>query len=272
MTPPPSRWRGIAWTGCGLLGLLGLVGLGVGTYYFGGLFARAGEAEKTATALAEQFGAPDDYTPSPEGVAAERLEAFLAVRREVQRHCPELVALGEQLRPLREAEESDKSPSAGAIFSILGGSMRLGPVTVGLLSARNQALLANHMGLGEYTYLYALAYQSGPNPKEPAWLFPHEMEKMNEGQERLLGILRRLAQAARSAPGAGVAAEAVDAEIARLEADPGRRLWADGLPAGLREPLEARAADLSAHYCPAAAQFDLAEVERRGAGIQIDSH
>jgi hypothetical protein len=272
MTPPGSRWRGIAWTGCAILGLIGLVGLGVGTFYFGGLFARAGEAEKTATALAEQFGAPDDYTPSPGGVAAERIEAFLAVRRVVEGHCPTLVALGEQLRPLRDADASKKQPSAGGILSILGGSMRLGPVTVDLLTARNEALLANHMGMGEYVYLYALAYQSGPVAPEPAWLFPHEMEHTTDGRERLLGILGRLAKAARSTPGAVVPAEAVDAEIARLEADPARRLWAEGLPAGLREPLAARATDIATLYCPAAAQFDLAEIERHAVSIHIDDH
>lgn len=272
MTPPASRWRGVAWIGCGVLGVIGLAGLGVGTYYFGGLFARAGEAERTAATLAEQFGVPDDYTPSPEGVAAERLDAFLAVRREVQLHCPALVALGEQLRPLRDAESSEKQPSGGGILSILGGSMRLGPVTVDLLTARNQALLANRMGLGEYTYLYALAYQSGPDAPEPAWLFPHEAENTTDGRERLLGMLGRLAQAARGAPGAVIPAAAVDAEVSLLEADPARRLWAEGLPAGLREPLEARAADLAALYCPVAAQFDLAEIERHAASIRIDSH
>jgi hypothetical protein len=269
MTPPASRWRGIVGIGCAILGLIALVGLGVGTYYFGGLFARAGEAEKTATTLAERFGTPDDYTPSPGGVEAGRLEGFLAVRREVQRHCPALVALGEQLRPLREAEGSEKRPSAGDFFSILGGSMRLGPITVDLLTARNQALLAQEMGLGEYTFLYALAYQSGPNAPDPAWLFPHETENTTDGRERLVGILRRLADAARAAPGPAIAAETVDAEIARLQSEPGRRLWAEGLPTGLREPLAARAADLAAGYCPAAAQFDLAEIERHTASIQI---
>src|SRR5262245_50230168 len=132
MTRTASRWRGIVGFGCAVLGLIVLVGLGVGTYYFGGLFARAGEAEKAATALAEQFGAPDEYTPSSQGVEAERLEAFLSVRREVQRHCPALVELGERLRPLREVEGDQRRPSAGDLFSILGGSMRLGPVTVEL--------------------------------------------------------------------------------------------------------------------------------------------
>lgn len=246
--------------------------LGVGTYYFGGLFARAGQATKAAATLAEQFGAPDDYTPSPEGVGAERVEAFLAVRREVVRHCPALVDLGERLRPLREIEGSEKQPSAGDFFSILGGSMRLGPTTVEVLGARNQALLTSRMGLGEYTYLYALAYQSGPDGPKPVWLLPGETERPTDGQERLLGILRRLAVAARAVPGAPIDAEAVDAEIARLESEPGRRLWAEGLPDVLREPLAARAADLAGAYCPEAAQFDLAEIEQRGPSIRIDDH
>jgi len=228
--------------------------------------------ERTARTLEEKFGAPDDFTPSPAGVASERLEAFLAVRQAVMARCPELVALGKQLAPLRDADGSDQRPSAAGILSILGGSFRLGPVSVDLVSERNHALVTHRMGLGEYTYLYALAYQSGRDAPEPAWLFPRESERPNDGRERLLGILRRLARAARETPGAAIDGAGLEAEIALLEADPARRLWADGLPAGLRDPLLARQADLAAVYCPAAAQFDLAEIERNAVSIHVDTH
>lgn len=273
MTAGRSTWKSRVAIGCGLILALGVVLIVVGTYWFGGLYVRAGKAEDAAKALVERFGEADAFTPSPDGaVAPDRLDAFLAVRRKLQEQCPRLEEVVGRFDAIRRADETDQKPSVGEVFGMLRGGISLGPALSDYLQARNEGLLEAGMGVGEYSYIYVLAYLSGPRRSlGRATAFDEKGEMGGSKRGTFVGMLRRRAAALRAAP-AGDAAmlAALEAEIAALDRDEARRPWPDGLPEPARGTIEARRAELDAAFCGAGMSFDLATIERRGPSVQIN--
>jgi hypothetical protein len=122
---------------------------------------------------------------------------------------------------------------------------------------RNEQLLAHEMGLGEYYYIYCLAYYawlgksvadgppfrlvSGEDHSEGVDEFDVREERreriLSHARSALLPMLRnQLARLEEQDPGedARIWRQSLKAEIAALEADPYRLPWRDGLP----EPLQ----------------------------------
>ncbi len=276
-----QRWLKGCAIGCGVLVLLGGVACWVTVSMVKGLFEGLRQAQESAVALKDDLGGVEAYTPPPDGgIAPERLKVFLEVREACR---PERDELEQAIADFPAEELSDGSVGGfeklrrgvGAVSRILDG---LG----GYLTSRNEALRKARMGLGEYTYVYSIAYFSwlGHRPTEgpviirdgrEVTILEHSDSPLSPSQVRrryrryLLPMLQRQLTAAEEGQlEAGDWRERLAAEIRRLEDDPGRVAWQDGLPEAIAASLGPFREALEAAYSRTtnAAELPFAEGER----------
>ena len=239
-------------------------------------------AIETRETLDEQFGASDAYVPPPDGVVApERMEAFLAVRRATaparERLAGSWAAIPLSPAAAREIESQDFGEKMRSVLRITRSGIGIGARMGALYAARNRALLDAKMGLGEYTYVYVLAYYSwlghspadGPQnagPEGEAEFGPRMGNVFIERIRRdLLAMLRhQLAALEESGRGDGALREALAGEIAAMEADRRRLPWQDGVPPQVAAGLEPYRERLEATYDPVTNAFELGRNRRRG--------
>jgi hypothetical protein len=275
------RWLKGCAIGCGLLVLLGGVACWVTISMVGRLFEGLHRAEESFAALEDELGGVDAYTPPPDGgIAPERLNVFLEVRQACR---PDREELEKAIADFPAEELSGESAGGfeklrrgvGAVSRILDGLGRY-------LTSRNQALREARMGLGEYTYLYGIAYHSwlGHRPAEgpvivldgrevsvlehtDSPLSPRAVQRRY--RRHLLSMLRRqLAAAETGQLEASDWREKLAEEIHRVEDDPGRVAWQDGLPETIAASLEPFREELEAAYSRTTnpAELPFAEGER----------
>lgn len=224
----------------------------------------------TRAGLEASFGAQEGYVPPPSGApGADRITVFLAVRRALATTCEEFTEKEQQIARL---EAFDDRPEVSRIevlrqaASTTRSMLGMGPLIGRFFELRNQALAEGGMGLGEYSYIYVLAYQA---------------EMMDPGEStRLLGehttnsrvrrALRAMLvnQLAAIDDGAAEARAEIAAEIARLDADAERIPWQDGLPAALEESLLPHREALRTAFCPATAPLELMINVKRGPAVE----
>jgi hypothetical protein len=259
MAKKVSRWLLGCGIGCGVLLFVAIGMFGIGAYYYGELSDGFDRAIEMRGELEEQYGGQDDYTPPPDGVPApERLEAFLAVRESLRDYCQRWEATVGHIDSLDEKEEL----SAGDLLKVFSSAWGIAPLLSEFSEARNQALLDAGIGLGEYTYLFVLAYYSLAPAKEPEAERPAPQNRRIRAA--LLEMLRRQAATAVEDP---ETSRLLEAEIAALEQDPERMLWEEGPPAAVAaafEPYRQRIRDLA---CPMASEFELSRYERKGISL-----
>lgn len=242
--------------GCGaMLALVVLLGVG------GGLMVKRAinSIEKTGDAidaLDEDFGRVRDFAPAADGsIAADRIEAFLAVRSATERERRATARIMERL-------DEDEHGGPFGIIRKVGAGLKALPRIKKLIDARTDALRDNGMGLGEYMYLYGAVYYCwlGRSPADgPDFRLKGEgdtgadirherltrgLEYLNWGGRRWLA--NQLEEIERTGAGGGSWRDSVAAELAELSDDGYRLPWLDGLPdrtAASLEPFRGRLAD-----------------------------
>ncbi len=255
-----SKWLIGCGIGCGLV-ILVFVALGAGSYFL--IKTTVEEAEKVDAGMdrvTERFGRITEFTPDPDGVIRrERLEAFLAARESM---APAREEMEGTLALLSRGAEDGVGFSPAKIFWTARAGFRLLPEIMDFYNERNEALLEAGIGLGEYYYIYAVAYYAwlGKSPADgppfvltdrddedddedwdAAEVREHRLEQTLRGiRDQLLPMLRN--QLARLEQTGGGEAERwredLAAEIDAMEADPYRLPWRDGLPRRLEASLE----------------------------------
>ncbi|MGB7451606.1 MAG: hypothetical protein WBM36_05725 [Lysobacterales bacterium] len=120
------------------------------------------DAKRIEQILVDRFDWAEHYTPSIDGsIDPHRIEAFIRVREAVQSDCAEYQAVLISINRLDELE-SDKevsaSDAASTGFESFKSIFSAGPRMVSFSTTRNQALLNEDMGLGEYLYIYLTTY------------------------------------------------------------------------------------------------------------------
>ena len=159
----------------------------------------------------------------------------------------------------------------------------MAPAIGSFFEARNEALIANEMGLGEYTYLYTLGYYGflGHDPDDGPVSELKEVEGVEDVQVQMGDInssMRRVRRDLRTmlesqlvalAPlsDGGVDPEwyaALEEEVAALRSKRSRLPWQDGLPAPLEASFEPYRDQLEATYLPTANLFELMRNVRNG--------
>jgi hypothetical protein len=262
------RWLLGCGVGCGVLLLVGIGSCVVGALFLKHTFRGIEKASSSYEALIAEMGDVRTYVPPPDGAPPpDRLELFVAIREDVA---------GERARVERGfagLPPPELNEDGAIIGKIKPGLELLGDLIDGIgtyLQARNHALLERRMGLGEYVYIYTLAYYSGlghtpgeaPEVRQDrdgvrVGVFDEDSGVFNEQALRRryrryilpmvhaqLGSLEPQAEA-----GDGETWRSqLEREIQRLEVDPGRVLWQDGLPPAIEDSLQPFRDRLEATY------------------------
>jgi len=268
-------------TGCGI-GCLLVVIVGVGASFMGyrwiqntsEAYEEAGRIERE---LKDRFGQARAFVPAPgPGVSSDRMEVFLTVRDALTGPREELSATVTGLAG------GDGEPGIGNGLRAARAGVSLGPRVLEFANARNRALLEAGMGVGEYTWIYWFTYFAWlGHPADDSAL--HEMVESHNSDgssvqihidggmepERITwrlrrdvtAMLRNLQTELESDPAQADLLAAVTAEIAALDADPGRVPWQSGLPEAFAVGLEPYRERLEATYSKATNPFELVEFE-----------
>jgi hypothetical protein len=275
-----NKWLLGCGIGCGAV-LLIVIALIVGTsIWMRGMVKGFEEATDTREVIEQRFGDPGDFTPAPDGaVPADRMEIFLAVRdasaaarARIDQAFSSIPMSEEQIR---ELESQSFWQRMGSGLKIGKDAMGLGPGMGELFRSRNQALIDGDMGLGEYTYIYVLAYygllghhfDDGPGSD----VDDSRVNVQIGGQ--VLG--RRVHENLRDMLGHqldGLPADAdpiwrsaIEAEIAAMKRGRDHFPWKGGLPQAIRDSIEPYRERLAASWSAAANPFELARNRKRGA-------
>jgi hypothetical protein len=268
-------------TGCGI-GCLLVIVFAAGVSFMGYRWVKdtteaVEEAGRVERALEEQYGPTRAFVPpAGPGVPADRMEIFLAVREGLTERRDELASAVTGLASAAEA----RGAASGLRAARAGVS--LAPLALGFANARNQALLDAEMGMGEYTWIYWFSYHAwvghpagdselhdvmnrptsgegsvqfhidgGMEPEQITWRLRRDITAM----------LRNLESELATDPDAADLFQAVTAELAELEADPGRVPWQTGLPENFAVGMEPYRDRLEATYSRATNPFELVEFE-----------
>lgn len=268
--------------GCLLLLLAAIALFAGGAVWVRGLSSGFTEAVAAREALEEEFGEPSDFTPPPDGsIPPERLEAFLGIREATAEERARIRGFFDNL-PLteEEAQALEDQPALEQLRSVMGitsSALGLAGNIGDFFVARNEAFHEYRMGLGEYAYIYVLAYYSwlgkapedGPGDDDGRAEFGDAYRRVRrdlidnlENQLAALPDGDEQAQAqAQAEPGAIRAL--LEGEIEALRRDRHRILYEDGLPPAIEAALTPFRRRLEDSYDPVTNPFELAQMEKR---------
>lgn len=258
--------------GCGFL----LFALAFLAYHF--FFATRATSElnaaiKSQEMLEERLGKVDEYVPAGSGlVRPSRVEIFVRVRDQVDIPCRTLLgvfSMGYGPDTYMINEKTD------AAMRLTLRSMMLKPLG-NYLTLRNQALLEENMSLGEYLYIYSLAYfswlkyspEDGPyidqllKRQKPLFLGDDIFAAATVRRRYHRFVLSTAKRQLASLSPSDRLYRAVRSEVSKLEVDPKRVLWQDGLPANMEESFKPFRRRLVYHYSEATNCFELAPRDR----------
>jgi hypothetical protein len=255
--------------GCGILVLLGL-GLTIGGPLL--LMRPFQRAIDSRQELEQRFGTQGSYSPAIDGsIPAARIEAFLVVRSELADVCSEMTASFTQMKSMERFDDQDEVSKREVMFEALKtvrSALGLGPAMGSFFETRNQALLEAEMGLGEYTYIYAMAFHRQLQEENEFEEFLGEDPINFRVNDALIEMLKLQLLACRESAADSAVIDLLEAEIDALQDDYHRIPWQDGLPepiAGSLAPFQTR---LDESFCRAVTAIDLSINERHGVTIE----
>lgn len=257
----PSRKRRGCAPGC-LIALGILVIAVIITGYF--VIQPINAAKQAEQRLVDTLGAAPTYVPPLDGaIAPDRMEVFLFARTHLLIHTGRIQDTIARIEAIDEQEDL----SAGELWGFLrlvGGSL---PRMVEYFSTRNAILLAEGMSLGEYFYIYVLAYGERFCPLGDDGRSPTECEYVNDRATRELTqmLLNQLDNAAHPPP-IHVAAD-LRAEIARLENGERALPWHGALPAAIEASLAPYRERLAPLFCEETRELELVQKNKNFGGI-----
>ena len=267
MSSPFSR-KGCA-LGCGGALVVALVLIGFSVMQVRQINQRAFEAGDEIDA---RFGTIDDFRPSAgPAITPEQLERFIEVRLAVMGVCDEFGGMHAGMIAM-----SGPGASGGANLwnNISRGMHRIRAIVAapGLLGEfagiRNEALLEQNMGMGEYVWIYALVFYTALG-EEPV-LNKTETRPGNiadNARFALMGMMERRASALRSA-GLDEEADLWEQEKTLMINEPHRVPFADGVPAALATVIESRREVLAALFCTHTDALELMRLSRNRLGYE----
>jgi len=222
--------------------------------------------------IEEQFGPQEAYVPPASGVpSADRIEVFLGIRRALAEPCADLTKAEKQMQKMEtfdDQDEIDRIEVMKEAFSLTKSMMGVGPVLGHYYELRNQNLLDSGMGLGEFTYIFAVAYNDRLlDEPEGEQLFGPTATNQRV-RKALLTMLESQLAVLQSEGSEQLEIEALEAEIAAMRADDRRIPWQDAIPTAITEALAPYRAELDELYCPAMAPLELMINERHGPAVE----
>jgi len=251
------------------------------------------EAQQAVSKVEGEFGVPEAYTPEPDGrIPADRIEAFLAVRNATSSVRGRLGARIEELEAITGDRDSSNKSGLQKFLTVMRTGAGAIPRIAEFERNRADALLTNRMGLGEYWYIYTVAYYSslkkdpGDGPRrvhtqdggevrmddhtDPADVRESRREQIGRQVNRLfrrvlLNAVNETKPAEKS-PEKSPWVQAAQKEEAALEAKHDRIPWEDGLPPEIEESIRPFKDELSSSYDPVMNPLEFMEFRdhRRG--------
>jgi hypothetical protein len=257
--------------GCLLVVVILVIGGGVMVSKIKDTVAEFDDVGETQAELTRLYGNIEDYTPPADGrIPPERMETFLRVQELIH---DESLELADALTSVRTLE--DGGFNLGKVRRAFQGLGALGAGAGRYISARNEALLAQEMGFGEFTYLTVLVYHGWLG--EPLTLSidggddDDEIMRWSRVSKMFRGLLKRQRDAARDAGDPGLIVSALEFQLSELALDDEWVPWAaDGPPASTAESLEPYRGRLEVLYADTGALLGLgADDEDGGFNFEI---
>jgi hypothetical protein len=116
------------------------------------------ETEESQKELQRQYGGLAEYVPNLDGsIAPSRMEAFLAVRARLAEMHPDLV---QTFEILPHEGFRDRAPSVREVVKLVKTASGVLPLIADYIQTRNEALMNEEMGFGEYFYIHTIVYHS----------------------------------------------------------------------------------------------------------------
>lgn len=253
--------------GCGVVALLFLVLVGGGAWFAREMGREYKIVQQTEQALVAEQGGLADWTPPPGLLPApDRVAVFASVR-----------GRSGEWRGLLEADiarfaAQREQGGLGGFWNTIRAGSDLGLTYARFWAARNRILLDEGMGPAEYSWLYGLAYYAwlGRDPAAGASNLKFERggglkvevaagahDPEHEARVRMHDLLAPVVGAAVPGPAGGLGADELAAEADRLDLDPTRVPWQDGLPGPLAEVFAPHREVLEAAWSAAANPLEL---------------
>jgi len=249
--------------GCGLTILMFALAVGGMTWTVFRGYRQALDGRET---LERERGTQSDYTPAPDGrVAGDRMLRFLAVRRALAPLCEKVSVHQRAFQRMADYQQME-SPPAMEFLTGVGRATKsifaIGSDFGDYVIARNDALLDNEMGLGEYSWIYVTAYFSWLGNRPVRILEKESGPRVFEDRVFLevRGMIERHLADLEERPSSA----AWRAELEALLADPERIPFEDGLPAELEASLLPFRDELEELSCPEACGLDVVRTEKAG--------
>jgi hypothetical protein len=250
----PQKWLVGCGIGCAAMIVI-VVALITGAVVFvRGKFAPLQTASESLKKVAEAYGAAEAFGPPTDGaISPDRMKIFLSVREALK---------GEQARIDAALANFDldrlnqRQHTFGSVLRILNDMSNLIAPFGEYVDHRNRVLLDKRMGLGEYAYIYSIAYHSwlhhpleeGPliltqgRSQDRDRVFRDNPGLSPEGVHRQYRrlMLRWLENQLDSIQGVEQTKwrTILKAEIDRIDSNPGRIAWEDTLPLPIQKSLE----------------------------------
>jgi hypothetical protein len=241
-------------------------------------------AERAEHRLEAEYGSVQEFTPPAGPVAADRVEAFLAVRELM---APQRTALKESVEAL--APSDGEGRTVGGLRAARAG-IGMAPRILEFARARNEALLEIEIGPGEYAWMYWLTYHAWLGHPVGESLLNDIMEARSELDDSfqmhidgmdtdhaarqlrrdVRAMLRNLEDELSVDPDRAELSELVAAELAAIDADPSRIPWENGLPEAFAVGLDPYRDRLETSYSPATNPFELLELDSGPHGITLE--
>lgn len=153
MNPKLKKGCGI---GCGLLSIVLFLIMGSLGYFIHSMGQEYKEVAKTEKELLGALESPAGYVPPAGGLPrGDRVQLFLEIR---QSQAEWRTNVANAFTQFLVRKNSGQGPFR--LWSLFRATTEMAPSLAGFWTARNKALLEKEMGLGEYAYLYCLAYYS----------------------------------------------------------------------------------------------------------------
>jgi hypothetical protein len=251
--------------GCSPGCLISLVVVAIGLAiagYFG--MRPINEAKQLEQDLLDRHAVVSAYVPAPDGaVAADRMEIFVEVRTALLAQTGHIQETFAKIDSVEQQEELSAKEGLGMLRNVFGAL----PKMVEFFSVRNGALLERGMGLGEYFYIYVLAYGERLCQADAAGRPASECEFVTGRTTReLTQMLRNQLANHAHLPDEEMAAD-LKAEIAALEGGDRVLPWLLDRPESITASLEPYADELDGLFCLATRELELGQKNKNLGGI-----
>ncbi len=232
---------------------------------------RAGES---LAEIDRTLGPEAIFVPAPAGaIPPDRMALFLELRGVLVTACEDYATVRKGFESVEtlESQDPEEIDDVGGVFVDLGGaSLSITPFLARFFELRNDALLAASMGLQEYAYIYAVTYHDRLLSEQTRnEIFSNGEALSPEASEMLWGCLaRQLAGVPQDTMARDH--EMLTGEIEKMESDPSRLLWQQGLPDAVRASVAPYRDRLDGLFCGATAGLEMERGARRALWIAIE--